>query len=58
VAADPRLAIDRAVLDALLEEPMSFTGNAVAQVDAFCAEVERLEHRFPTAAGYQPHPIL
>ena len=36
LAADPRLGLDRAALDAVLEEPMAFTGNAVTQVEAFC----------------------
>ena len=39
-------------------EPLSLTGNAVGQVEAFVATVSGILERFPDAATYQPAPIL
>ncbi|AHI01928.1 adenylosuccinate lyase [Kutzneria viridogrisea] len=58
LAADERLPLDRARLDELLADRLSFTGVAGAQVDAVVAEVTKLLDRFPQAAGYVPEPIL
>ena len=58
LAADARLGLSRGDLDGLLAEPMAFTGNAVAQTEAFCAEVGVLAARYPNGAIYQPGSIL
>ena len=58
LAADPRLALDRAALDAAIGEPLSFVGTAEAQVRAFVAQVEDVAAAHPEAARYQPEPIL
>jgi adenylosuccinate lyase len=58
LAADPRLPLDRARLDALLADRLSFTGVAGAQVAAVVERVEKLVQRFPEAAGYVAAPIL
>jgi adenylosuccinate lyase len=58
LAADPRLPLDRAALDALVGEPLSFVGTAPAQVDAFVAQVAEVVARHPEAAAYRPEPIL
>ncbi|MEU6645927.1 adenylosuccinate lyase [Saccharomonospora sp. NPDC046836] len=58
LAADERLPLDRAGLDALLADPLSFTGTAAGQVEAVAGRVEQVLKRFPEAAKYQPSPIL
>ncbi|WP_253771746.1 adenylosuccinate lyase [Goodfellowiella coeruleoviolacea] len=58
LADDERLPLDRAELDALLADRLSFTGTAGAQVEAVVARVERLLADYPAAAGYVPEPIL
>jgi adenylosuccinate lyase len=58
LAADPRLGLSRADLDALVADPTSFTGAAGAQVEAVVARVEAVVARYPSAAAYTPAPIL
>jgi adenylosuccinate lyase len=58
LAADPRLPLDRPAIDALVGEPLQFVGTAVAQVDAFVAQVADVVRRHPDAAAYRPEPIL
>jgi len=58
LAADPRLPLDRAGLDAALADRSVFTGAAGAQIQAVVAAVGELVARYPTAAGYSPAPIL
>ncbi|MGH3431733.1 MAG: adenylosuccinate lyase [Thermocrispum sp.] len=58
LAADPALPLGRAELDALLAEPLSFTGLAAAQVDAVVRRVDEVIKRYPDAATYSPAPIL
>jgi len=58
LAADPRLPLDRAALDAALADKAAFTGAAGDQVDAVVAAVEELVSRYPEAAKYTPGAIL
>jgi adenylosuccinate lyase len=58
LAADSRLGLSAADLDALLAEPIEFAGAARAQVAAVVAAVERVVAGDPDAAAYQPAPIL
>ncbi|GDY32125.1 adenylosuccinate lyase [Gandjariella thermophila] len=58
LAADPRLPLDRPALDALLAEPLSFTGTAGEQVASVVRRVDELVAEHPEAAGYAPAPIL
>jgi len=58
LAADPTLRLSREQLDALVAEPIAFTGAAVAQVDAVVRRVEELVGTEPEAAAYRPGPIL
>ncbi len=58
LAADPRLGLDRAALDALVAEPIEFTGAARAQVRSVVARVEALAAAHPEAATYTPGAIL
>src|SRR6266704_1093487 len=56
LAADSRLGLSIADLDAVLAEPLSFTGVAQAQVARVVAAVDA--RMTPEAAAYQPEPIL
>ncbi|GAA5124451.1 adenylosuccinate lyase [Haloechinothrix salitolerans] len=58
LAADERLPLDKAALDALLADPLSFTGVAPAQVKAVVKRVDAIIERHPDAAKYTPAPIL
>jgi adenylosuccinate lyase len=58
LAADPRLPLDRAGIDAALADKQAFTGAAGDQVDAVVAVVDALVARSPDAAEYTPGAIL
>jgi adenylosuccinate lyase len=58
LAADPRLPLNRAALDAALANQRAFTGVAGDQVDAVVAAVDELVSRYPEAAKYSPGAIL
>ena len=58
LAADPRLPLDRAALDAALADRSSFTGAAGSQIDRVVAEVAELVNADPKAAAYTPGAIL
>jgi adenylosuccinate lyase len=58
LAADPRLPLDRAALDAALADKAAFSGAAAAQVDAVAAAVEALVAQYPDAATYTSGAIL
>ena len=58
LAADERLGLSRAEIDALVAEPIEFTGAAVAQTRAVVARVEALAAAHPDAAAYTPGAIL
>lgn len=58
LAADDRVPLDRAGLDALLEDPATFTGTAGSQVDTFVARVAERVAQAPDAAAWRPGSIL
>ncbi len=58
LAADPRLGLSRADLDALVADRASFTGAAGAQVDEVVRRVEQVCARHPEAAAYAPGVIF
>jgi adenylosuccinate lyase len=58
LALDSRLGLPPGELDALLAEPLSFTGAARAQVAGVIAGVDLLLASQPDAARYVPEPIL
>jgi adenylosuccinate lyase len=58
LAADPRLGLDRAALDALVAEPITFTGAARAQVATVVQRIEVIAAQHPDAAAYSPGAIL
>jgi adenylosuccinate lyase len=58
LAADDRIPLDRAALDDLLAEPLSFTGLAAHQVAAVVAEIGTITAAHSDAARYRPGAIL
>jgi adenylosuccinate lyase len=58
LAGDARLGLDRAAIDALVSEPVEFTGAARSQTRAVVGRVEALVARHPEAASYTPGAIL
>ncbi|GAB2641358.1 adenylosuccinate lyase [Gordonia jinhuaensis] len=58
LAADERIPLDRADLDALLDDKAAFIGAAQAQTADVIAAVEALVEANPDAAKYTPAPIL
>ncbi|WP_235736465.1 adenylosuccinate lyase [Nocardioides alcanivorans] len=58
LAADERLGLTRDQIDALVADPIEFTGAAVDQVRAVVNRVEILVARHPEAAAYAPGEIL
>ena len=58
LAADERFPLDRAALDALLADRLTFTGAAADQVAAVVTRVEEVVSAHPDAATYSPGAIL
>ena len=58
LAADPRLPLDRAALDAALADQASFTGAAGEQVDRVVAAVADVVSEYSDDATYTPGAIL
>jgi len=58
LAADPRLGLTREQIDALVAEPISFTGAAVDQVRGVVHRIEEVVKDDPEAAAYSPGGIL
>jgi adenylosuccinate lyase len=58
LAGDERFPLQRKELDALIGEPLAFTGAARRQVRDVVARVEEVVARHPGAAAYGPAPIL
>jgi adenylosuccinate lyase len=58
LAADDRFPLDRAQLDGLLADRLSFAGAAADQVRDVVARVQAVVARYPEAAAYDPEPIL
>jgi adenylosuccinate lyase len=58
LARDERIPLDRARLDTLMADRLSFTGAAAAQVAAVVERVGEVTARYPDAASYTPGAIL
>ncbi|GAA4956456.1 hypothetical protein GCM10023238_23900 [Streptomyces heliomycini] len=58
LAADERLPLGRAELEALMADKLSFTGAAGDQVAAVVGRVDEIVKQHPAAAGYTPGAIL
>lgn len=58
LAEDERIPLDRAGLDALMADRLSFTGAAADQVAEVVRRVGEVAGRYPRAAAYTPGAIL
>jgi adenylosuccinate lyase len=58
LAADDRLGLSRAELDALVTEPLTMAGTAQAQVASLVAQIAEIAGRHPEAAAYRPGDVL
>ncbi|WP_207128655.1 adenylosuccinate lyase [Actinocatenispora comari] len=58
LAADDRMPLTRADIDALVADRGAFTGAASTQVDAVLARIRPILDAHPEAAAYTPAPIL
>ncbi|WP_274555598.1 adenylosuccinate lyase [Streptomyces spiramyceticus] len=58
LAVDERIPLDRAQLDELMADKLSFTGAAAQQVAAVISRIEEIVKQHPLAAGYVPGSIL
>ena len=58
LAADPRLGLSRAEIDALVADRAAFTGAASAQVAAVAEKIGTVVAQHPSASGYVPAPLL
>ena len=58
LASDSRLPLTRVQLDALIAEPMEFTGAARDQVARVAGRVQVIAESHPAAAAYSPGAIL
>ena len=58
LGADDRYPLAEAEVRSLLSEPLDFVGDARRQVQTFVDRVQRVVDAHPTAAAYQPEPIL
>ncbi|WP_431964658.1 adenylosuccinate lyase [Actinacidiphila sp. bgisy160] len=58
LAEDERIPLDRAQLDALMADRLSFTGAAADQVAEVVRRVGEVAGRYPQAAAYTPGAIL
>jgi adenylosuccinate lyase len=58
LAADPRLGVTRAELDAALANPLELAGTAGQQVVTLASQIEKVAAAHPDAARYRPGPVL
>jgi adenylosuccinate lyase len=58
LAADPRLGVTRADLDAAIAQPLELAGTAGAQVATLVARIEKVAAAHPEAAAYRPGLVL
>jgi adenylosuccinate lyase len=58
LAADPRLGVTRAELEAAIAEPTELTGVAGRQVAALAEQIATIAAAHPEAAAYRPGPVL
>jgi adenylosuccinate lyase len=57
LASDGRIPLNRAELDALIGNPIDFTGDAREQVARVITRVESIAQQYPAAASYKPGSI-
>jgi len=57
LAADARIPLDRAALDALISQPIEFTGDARQQIARVVSRIDAITSAHPAAAQYKPNSI-
>ncbi len=57
LAADARIPLDRKALDALISQPIEFTGDARQQIARVVDRIDAITSAHPAAAQYKPHSI-
>jgi adenylosuccinate lyase len=57
LAADSRIPLDRKALDALISQPIEFTGEARQQIARVVDRIDAITSAHPVAAQYKPHSI-
>ena len=57
LSGDDRIPFKRAELDALIGNPMEFTGDAREQVARVVGAIEVITKKYSTAASYKPGSI-
>ena len=57
LADDARIPLDRKALDALLSQPIEFTGDARQQIARVVDRIDAITSAHPAAAQYKPHSI-
>ena len=57
IAADPRIPLNKAQLEALLSSPLEFTGDAMAQTTRVINRIAAIAAAHPDAAKYRPASI-
>jgi adenylosuccinate lyase len=57
IAQDNRIPFDRSALDALIGNPLEFTGDARQQVTRVVSRIEAISSAYPAAAQYKPGSI-
>jgi adenylosuccinate lyase len=58
LAADSRLGVSRAELEAATARPLELAGTAGAQVATLVAQIDKLAAAHPEAAAYRPGLVL
>ena len=58
LGADPRLGLTVEALQRILDQGRANTGDALAQVDAFCSRVKEVTAPYPEGVAYEPGSIL
>jgi adenylosuccinate lyase len=58
LAADDRFPLDSAELVALVDDPLRFVGDADRQISVVTDRIAAVVERYPTAAAYDPEPML
>ena len=57
LAKDPRIPLDRKSLDALINKPLEFTGDARQQIARVVSRIDAIASAHPAAAQYKPGSI-
>jgi adenylosuccinate lyase len=58
LADDSRYPLDAAALDGLVGDPLAFVGDADRQIDRVLGRITEAVDRHPSAAAYDPEPLL